>query len=81
MVRVCQLICGDPELAQDAAHAAWPIALQKLASLRDPDKLRPWLVSIAANEARQMLRRLHRDRVFPICSKSTIDRSAASSLL
>jgi len=66
MVRVCQLICGDTDLAQDAAQAAWPIAWQKLASLRDPDKLRPWLVSIAANEARQMLRRLHRDRVVSI---------------
>ena len=66
MVRVCHLIYGDPELAQDAAQAPWPIAWQKLASLRDPDKLRPWLVSIAANEARQMLRRLHRDRVVPI---------------
>ena len=66
MVRVCQLICGDPELAQDAAQAAWPIAWRKLGSLRDPDKLRPWLVSIAANEARQMIRRLHRDRVVPI---------------
>jgi RNA polymerase sigma-70 factor, ECF subfamily len=66
MARVCQLICGDSELAQDAAQAAWPIAWRKLGSLRDPDKLRPWLVSIAANEARQMIRRLHRDRVVPI---------------
>ena len=66
MARVCQLICGDAELAQDAAQAAWPIAWRKLGSLRDPDKLRPWLVSIAANEARQMIRRLHRDRVVPI---------------
>jgi RNA polymerase sigma factor (sigma-70 family) len=66
MTRVCQVICGDAELAQDAAQAAWPIAWRKLGSLRDPDKLRPWLVSIAANEARQMIRRLHRDRIVPI---------------
>jgi RNA polymerase sigma-70 factor (ECF subfamily) len=66
MVRVCQLICGDAELAQDATQSAWPIVWRKLGSLREPDKLRPWLVSIAANEARQMIRRLHRDRVVPI---------------
>src|SRR6185436_9469984 len=66
MARVCQLICDDADLAQDAAQAAWPIAWRKLGTLRDPEKLRPWLVSIAANEARQMIRRLHRDRVVPI---------------
>ena len=66
MARVCHLICGDADLAQDAAQAAWPIVWRKLGSLRDPDRLRPWLVSVAANEARQMLRRLHRDRVLSI---------------
>jgi RNA polymerase sigma factor (sigma-70 family) len=69
---VADAIAGDTMafarivLAQDAAQAAWPIAWRKLGSLRDPDKLRPWLVSIAANEARQMIRRLHRDRIVPI---------------
>src|SRR5262245_13866351 len=66
MVRVCHVVCGDVELAQDAVQAAWPIVWQKLGTLRDPDKLRPWLVSVAANEARQLVRRLHRDRVVPI---------------
>jgi RNA polymerase sigma factor (sigma-70 family) len=56
MVRVCKVITGDPELAQDAAQAAWPIAWRKLGSLREPERLRPWLVTIAANEARRMLR-------------------------
>lgn len=63
MVRVCQVIAGDPELAQDAAQRSWPIAWRRLRTLRDPAKLRPWLVTIAANEARQMLRRERRDRV------------------
>lgn len=66
MVRVCHLICGDIELAQDAAQSAWPIAWRKLASLREPEKLRPWLVSVAANEARQIVRRLRRDRIVAI---------------
>jgi RNA polymerase sigma-70 factor (ECF subfamily) len=44
-------------------QAAWPIAWRKLGSLRDPDRLRPWLVSIAANEARQLIRRRRRRTV------------------
>lgn len=66
MVRVCHVICGDVELAQDAAQSAWPIVWRKLGGLRNPDKLRPWLVSVAANEARQLVRRLRRDRIVPI---------------
>jgi RNA polymerase sigma factor (sigma-70 family) len=66
MVRVCQMICGDPDLAQDAAQAAWPIVWRKLGGLREVDKLRPWLVTIAANEARQLVRRRRRDRVVAI---------------
>jgi RNA polymerase sigma factor (sigma-70 family) len=66
MVRVCHVICGDTELAQDAVQSAWPIVWRKLSSLREPDKLRPWLVSVAANEARQLVRRLRRDRIVAI---------------
>ena len=66
MARVCRVICGDPDLAQDAAQAAWPIAWRKLRTLREPDRLRPWLVSVAANEARQLVRREHRDRIVAI---------------
>ena len=66
MTRVCSVIIGDPELAQDAAQSAWPIVWRKLGSLRDPDKLRPWLVTVAANEARQLVRRRHRDRIVAI---------------
>jgi RNA polymerase sigma-70 factor, ECF subfamily len=47
-------------------QAAWPIAWRKLASLRDEDRLRPWLVSIAANEARQLIRRRRRRRAVEI---------------
>ena len=57
MARVCFVICGDQDAAQDAVQSAWPIVLGKLGTLRDPERLRPWLVSVAANEARQQLRR------------------------
>ncbi len=60
MTRVCFLICGDLDLADEAVQAGWTIAWRKLATLRDPERLRPWLVSVAANEARQLLRRSRR---------------------
>jgi RNA polymerase sigma-70 factor (ECF subfamily) len=63
MTRVCFVICGDLDVADEAVQAAWPIVWRKLESLRDPDRLRPWLVSIAANEARQLIRRRRRRTV------------------
>ena len=66
MARVCYVICGDQDLAQDAVQAAWLIAWRKLGTLRDPDRLRPWLMSVAANEARQSMRRRRRHHVVQI---------------
>jgi RNA polymerase sigma factor (sigma-70 family) len=63
MTRVCYVICGDLDIADEAVQAAWPIVWRKLGSLRDPGRLRPWLVSIAANEARQLVRRRRRRAV------------------
>jgi RNA polymerase sigma factor (sigma-70 family) len=60
MVRVCLAICGDIGIAEEAAQAAWSLAWRRMASLRDPDRLKPWLVSIAANQARDALRRARR---------------------
>jgi RNA polymerase sigma factor (sigma-70 family) len=58
--RVAFVVCRDLDLAQDAVQQAWSIAWRQLPRLRDPQRLRPWLVSIAANEARQILRRNRR---------------------
>ena len=60
MARVAFVVCGDVELAQEAAQAAWQKAWVKLGSIRDADRLRPWLVSIAANEAKQLIRSRNR---------------------
>ena len=61
MIRVAYVVSGgSQELADDAVQAAWTIAWQKLGSLRDPERLKSWLVSVAANEARQLCRRQHR---------------------
>src|SRR6478609_10150893 len=63
MTRVCFVICGDLDVADEAVQAAWAIVWHKLGNLRDPERLRPWLVSIAANEARQQVRRRRRRSV------------------
>ena len=57
MARVAFVACGDRELAEDAVQSAWLVAWRKLRSLRDPDRVRPWLLAVAANEARLILRR------------------------
>jgi len=59
MARVAFVACGDRELAEDAVQSAWLVAWRKLRSLRDPDRVRPWLLAVTANEARQLLRRRH----------------------
>ncbi len=57
MARVAFVLCGDRALAEDAVQSAWLIAWRKLHSVRDPDRVRPWLLSVTANEARQIVRR------------------------
>lgn len=57
LLRLAMVISGDADMANDAAQAAWHTAWRKLRQLRDPARVRPWLLSIAANEARQALRR------------------------
>lgn len=60
MLKVSLAICGDSTMAEEAAQAAWALAWRRLPSLRDPERLRAWLVSIAANQARDELRRQRR---------------------
>ena len=66
MARVCFVICGDLDVADEAVQAAWLIAWHKLGSLRDPGRLRSWLVSVAANEARQLVRGRRRRTVMEL---------------
>jgi RNA polymerase sigma-70 factor, ECF subfamily len=60
MRRVCLAISGDHAIAEEAVQAAWLVAWKKLDRVRGSDQLRPWLVSVAVREARQLLRRRHR---------------------
>ena len=60
MARVAFVVCGDVELAQEAVQIAWQKAWTKLGSIRAAESLRPWLVSVAANEAKQLIRSRNR---------------------
>lgn len=88
MTRVAYVVSGgDQELADDVVQASWAIAWRKLGSLRDPDRLKPWLVSVTANEARQACRRQRRRAVVEIdvdppdgFARDPADRAAALDL-
>ncbi len=68
MIRVAYGICGERDLALDAVQAAWMIAWRKLRTVREPDRLRSWLVAIAANEARHIVRRRGRRTVVELAA-------------
>ena len=57
MRRVSYVVCADADLVDEAVQQAWQIAWRKLGTVRHPDRLRAWLVSVAANETRQLIRR------------------------
>ncbi len=80
LVRVAYVIAGDGQSAEEAAQATWSIAWCKLGTLRDPGRLRPWLVSVVANEARQLRRARHRRQVAEIRSPPADDPSADPSV-
>jgi len=70
MLRIAHVVCGDVDLAADAAQAAWAIAWRRIGTVKDPARLRPWLMSVAANEARQAVRGSGRRRVREIAIAS-----------
>jgi RNA polymerase sigma-70 factor (ECF subfamily) len=57
VMTVVYRMCGDAELAQDAAQEAFMRAWVNLASFRPGTSLRNWLYRIAINAALDMLRR------------------------
>jgi len=60
MRRVCSFVTRDDALAEDAVQSAWSIVWRKLGSLKQPARLRPWLISVAVNQAKDQLRRRKR---------------------
>ena len=60
MRRVCTYVTRDDALADEAVHAAWAIAWKKIGMVREPESLRPWLVTVAVNETKRLLRKRKR---------------------
>ena len=85
MARIAFAITGERSLAEDAVQSAWVIAWRKIGSIRQPERVRPWLMSVAVNEARQIVRRRRRfsvteiDAQQPGPTRSTL-RSASDGL-
>lgn len=65
LLRVAYVICRDAALAEDAAQTTWAVAWRRLGDVKDPEKVRGWLVAVAANEARRIVR-LRRPRILEI---------------
>lgn len=72
MRRVCRYVTRDDVISDEAVQAAWSKAWRKLGSVREADRLKPWLISIAVNEAKQLLRKRRRRAEIEL----TIDASA-----
>ena len=77
LVRIAYAVTGDLDAARDSAQLAWIKAWQRLPSVREPERLRAWLIAIAANEARQHLRAHRRRRVREIVPPPLEDRRGA----
>lgn len=62
--RVAYHLVGDADAAADAVQDTFASALQHLGDLREPDRFRPWLLSIARHAATDQLRA--RKRLTPL---------------
>lgn len=57
LLRLAFLITADSDAARDAVQTTWETLWRRPPNLRQPERLRSWLLSVAANEARQVVRR------------------------
>jgi len=71
MRRVAAYVTGSHAVAEEATQAAWLIAWRKIGNVRDEAYLRPWLVSVAANEARRLMRRQRRRAEFEVVAEAS----------
>jgi hypothetical protein len=58
----CISMVRNGDVAADCVQEVFCTAANRLPQLRDPDKLRPWLYSIARNEALRCIRERQRER-------------------
>ena len=81
--------CTSPvtaRIADEAIQAAWVIAWKKLGMSARQEQLRPWLVAVAVNEAKQLLRKRRtagrdrsRDRWLARAGRHRSERASSAS--
>jgi RNA polymerase sigma factor (sigma-70 family) len=62
VLRVCRQLLGDRHYAEDAFQAVFFVLAREARSIRDPDRLGPWLYGVAIRTARKARARLERRR-------------------
>ncbi len=76
MLRLAYGLTGDGPMAADVVQSAWAAAWQHRRELRDPGRVRSWLLTITANQARKALRWRSIRRWLPL---GTVPEPAAPS--
>ena len=56
LCKYCRTLVSDPAEAADAVQDTFVIAVSRLDGLRDPDRFRAWLYTVARNESLRILR-------------------------
>jgi RNA polymerase sigma factor (sigma-70 family) len=76
----CVGMLADRDGAADCVQDTFCIAATRLPQLRDPDKLRPWLYSIARNEALRRIRERRRETPSEELPDTTSDDAGPDTL-
>lgn len=58
---VCWAVSGDRQIAEEAAQETWLRMVKGLSGYREGGPVRPWVLTIARNTTRDLLRRRARD--------------------
>lgn len=61
--KAVNMMTTDPDVRTDAFAATWLRLVERLSTIREPEKLPGWLTTTATNEVRQILRHRSRQQV------------------
>jgi len=65
LLATARMLCAREQDAQDLVQATYELALRHSSSLREPDRLLPWLLRIETREAYRLRRRLRYSEFAP----------------
>ncbi len=73
-------IVGDADAAADVLQETFLIASQRVRQLRDPQRLGPWLYTIARNESRRLIRTRKRTTPLGVADEPVLDTDPGRAL-